>query len=134
MSNYPAGVTDKTIDEYFGSPKPKEVEVLVSYTISKEVTVETDDYIVENWMDSECDEDGYIVTTGGTDYDYSNCDLKKDYEECEYTLPELKKEFENLLNNAIKYCSTNNNDIKKYKAILKALQGWTIDEFEVVLN
>ena len=53
------------IEEY---STPKTIKVLISITLSKEVEVTVEDYIIK---DSGLDEDGFYFE----DIDYSNCDL-----------------------------------------------------------
>lgn len=61
----------------------KEVEVTISVTLSKTVTILVNDYEYTK----DCDEDGTYDC-----YDYSNCDLKKAVEE-QITLPQDTKDF-----------------------------------------
>ena len=60
---------------------PIEVDVIATYTISRPATIETVDYRVDEWDEWETDGEGYPYHIGGVDYDYSDVDFKKDYED-----------------------------------------------------
>lgn len=76
--DYPLGADTKGAPWNQEDPKPQEVEVTVSITLSKTVKIKVDDYTAEE----DVDEDGghYI------NYDFSECDLKFAVEE-QVTLP-----------------------------------------------
>lgn len=76
--DYPLGADTKGAPWNQEDPKPQEVEVTVSITLSKTVKIKVDDYTAEE----DVDEDGghYI------NYDFSECDLKSAVEE-QVTLP-----------------------------------------------
>lgn len=87
----------------------REIEVTASVTLSKTVKIKVSDYSI---TDSGKDEDGEYFE----DIDYSKCDLKRAVEE-QITLPQdaykyVKREF--------------NNDQRN------DLEGWNVDDFEVV--
>ena len=134
--NYPAGVTDATIDEYYGdSADPIEVEVCVSTTLSRVCTIETSDYIEERWEDSEADEDGYVVTTGGIDYDFRYCDFKKDYQDQEYSVVELLNLLKDVAEDMLKGTYGPLNPIDKNKwTVVRNSCDWVEDELEVCEN
>lgn len=84
----------------------EEIEVTVSITLSKTVTIAVTDYDLDIYKD----EDGHL--TG--DIDYSNCDLKSAVRD-QIILP----------NEAYGYClpeTKMHND----------LEGWNVDDFEVI--
>lgn len=92
-------------------PPEKEIEVLVSVTLSKTVKVKVSDYRI---IDSGKDEDGEYFE----DIDYSDCDLKGAVEEqvvlphkaWDYIAPKSKKETNAIFD----------------------LKGWNVDEMEVI--
>lgn len=134
--NYPAGVTDATIDEYYGgSSSPVEVKVCVSTTLSRVCTIETTDYKAEHWEDSERDEDGFINTVGGTDYDFSDCDLKKEYEDQEYTIPELLKLLKQVAEDSLNgvYGDLDRATKRLWTKVFNSCD-WEEDELEVCEN
>lgn len=89
----------------------REIEVLVSVTLSKTVKIKVSDYEI---VDSGKDEDGEYFE----DIDYSNCDLKSAVESqvvlphkaWDYIAPKSKKETNAIFD----------------------LKGWTVDDFEVI--
>ena len=89
----------------------KEIEVLVSITLSKTFKVKVSDYDI---TDSGKDEDGEYFE----DIDYSNCDLKGAVEE-QIILPQ----------NAWGYIAPKSK--KEVQAIFD-LKGWNVDEMEVI--
>lgn len=82
--DYPLGADTKDAPWNQEDPKPQEVEVTVSITLSKTVKIKVDDYTAEE----NIDEDGehYI------DYDFSECDLKSAVRD-QVTLPNEVGEF-----------------------------------------
>lgn len=89
----------------------REIEVTVSVTLSKTVKIKVSDYSI---TDSGKDEDGEYFE----DIDYSKCDLKRAVEE-QITLPQ----------DAYKYVKGEfNNDQRN------DLEGWDVDDFEIVLD
>lgn len=89
----------------------KEIEVLVSITLSKTFKVKVSDYDI---TDSGKDEDGEYFE----DIDYSNCDLKGAVKE-QIILPQ----------NAWDYIAPESK--KKTQAAFD-LKGWNVDEMEVI--
>lgn len=89
----------------------REVEVLVSVTLSKTFKVRVSDYTI---TDSGKDEDGLYFE----DIDYSECNLKQVVEE-QVTLPQ----------EAYKYITSSGN-----KSVKEELKGWDVDDFEVISN
>lgn len=85
----------------------REIEVLVSVTLSKTVKIKITDYEI---IDSGKDEDGEYFE----DIDYSNCDLKSAVES-QVVLPQ----------------NAYTTQLEETKA-RKDLEGWTVDDFEVI--
>ena len=105
--NYPLG-TDTPNAPWNQEEQPnREIEVTVSVTLSKTVKINVDDYTVE--------EDGSI--------DYSSCDLNKAVIE-QITLP---KDVYNKLFNVV--CNSESTEAMK---ALCDLNGWSLDDFEVI--
>ena len=80
--NYPVGADIESAPWNRQHKPEKEIEVLVSITLSKTVKIKVDDYAILN---SGKDEDGEYFE----DVDYSNCDLKGAVEN-QYILPQDK--------------------------------------------
>lgn len=109
--NYPMGAdTPRAPWNQVDNPE-REVEVLVSITLSKTFKVRVSDYII---TDSGKDEEGLYFE----DIDYSECDLKRAVEE-QIVLPQ----------EAHKYITSSGN-----KLVKEELKGWDVDDFEVLLD
>ena len=107
--NYPMGADTKDAPWNQADNPEREIEVTVSVTLSKTVKIKVSDYSI---TDSGKDEDGEYFE----DIDYSKCDLKRAVEE-QITLPQ----------DAYKYVKGEfNNDQRN------DLEGWNVDDFEVV--
>lgn len=91
----------------------REIEVLVSVTLSKTFKVKVSDYTI---IDSGKDEDGNYFE----DIDYSECDLKSTVEE-QVVLP----------HKAWDYISPKSK--REVNAILD-LKGWDVDDFEAIVE
>ncbi len=89
----------------------REIEVLVSITLSKTFKVKVSDYTI---TDSGKDEDGDYFE----DIDYSECDLKSAVEE-QVILP----------HKAWDYIPSKS---KKEASAIFDLKGWSVDDFEVI--
>lgn len=104
-------------------PEPMEVDVTVSYTLSKDTTIESDQYV----MEEDYDEDT------GKKYHYPNfegADLRQDYKDSCITLPELLNELIDLAQEQIDRGVSEKNE-QYYKDIIEAASGWIVDEMEV---
>ena len=109
--DYPCG-TDTSDAPWNQVDNPeREVEVLVSITLSKTFKVKVSDYTI---TDSGKDEDGNYFE----DIDYSECDLKSAVES-QIVLP----------HEAYKYVASSGN-----KSVKEELKGWDVDDFEVIPN
>jgi hypothetical protein len=107
--NYPMGADTKDAPWNQADNPEREIEVTVSVTLSKTVKIKVSDYEI---TDSGKDEDGEYFE----DIDYSKCDLKRAVEE-QITLPQ----------DAYKYVKGEfNNDQRN------DLEGWDVDDFEVI--
>ena len=110
MDNYPTG-TDTPDAPWNQVENPeREVEVTISITLSKTVKIKVKDYEI---VDSGKDEDREHFE----DIDYSNCDLKSAVEE-QLFLPQ------------------DAGDLMREYHIEEGyhLQGYTVDDFEVILE
>lgn len=109
--NYPMGADNADAPWNQADNPEREIEVLVSVTLSKTVKIKVSDYEI---VDSGKDEDGEYFE----DIDYSNCDLKSAVESqvvlphkaWDYIAPKSKKETNAIFD----------------------LKGWTVDDFEVI--
>lgn len=104
--NYPWGADTPDAPWNQSDPEPKEVDVTVSITLSKQITIKVDDYKEY----TEQNEDGIYTTV-----DFSDCDLKEAVKKQIY-LPHESHEHVNVI--------TVKNDLK----------DWCVDDFEVILD
>jgi len=131
--NYPAGADTPDAPWNQCDPEPKEVEVCVSYSVSRTFTISVTDYVAEHWEDCERGDEGEIIRTGGTEYDFSDCDLKSAYEEQELTLPDLLNTLKEYAQKELdEGCDFNSR--KHYLERLIAACDWTEDECCVTLE
>lgn len=107
--NYPVGSDTSSAPWNQVDNPEREIEVTVSVTLSKTVKIKVSDYQI---TDSGKDEDGKYFE----DIDYSNCDLKSVVEE-QILLPQ----------NAYTTQLMETKDRRD-------LEGWSIDDFEVILD
>jgi len=133
FSNYPPGVSDNTPDAPWNQVEnePENVDVCVSITMSKSTTISTTDYIKEVWDEYETGDEGERIHIGGTNYDFSESDLKSAYKNCELTIPSLLALLESYL---LKDLEENKGNREKTDIInlqLESLRDWIVDELEV---
>ena len=122
---------------------PIDVDCYISYSISKDITVSTTDYIAEKWEDWDSDDEGGYVHSGGVDYDFSNCNFSETYHQDHYGILELLEQLKVFLEGAIEDLERLSPEVNKeekaakranlriYKQMLEDCQGWTLDEEEV---
>lgn len=98
----------------------REIEVLISITLSKSVKINVSDYSV---LDEGVDEDGYPYEN----IDFSTCDLKEAVSN-QVVLPcEVGDILHNMDNNPI--------DINpKLESMKEDLCGWNVDDYEVIIE
>ena len=107
--NYPMGADTPDAPWNQVDNPEREIEVLVSITLSKTFKVKVSDYTI---ADSGKDEDGNYFE----DIDYSGCDLEEAVER-QIVLPQ----------EAYKYITSSGN-----KSVKEELKGWDVDDFEVI--
>lgn len=105
--NYPMGADTSEAPWNQVDQPEKEIEVLVSITLSKTVKVRVNDYIVE-------DDGGY------PNYDFSECNLQEAVEK-QIVLPQ----------EAYHYIKTNTREGNN---AYKDLVGWNVDEMECIID
>lgn len=109
--DYPMGADTKDAPWNKKPNRPKEIEVLVSVTLSKSFHITVDDYEV---LAEGKDEDGEFFQ----DIDYSNCDLHRAVDE-QLVLPQEAHRW--VVPFTMSDARVRNN-----------LEGWNIDEMEVI--
>ena len=136
-SNYPPGLSDNTPGAPWNEPEneARDVDVLISSSLSKETTISTTDYEPEEWDDYEQDDvDGTVHHYGGTDYNFDNCDFKKEYNNQHLTPLELIQEFRAFLTEYMPDPVINMRKYRKFKHLIEECTDWTEDEVEVIQN
>ena len=114
MNNYPLGAEFDSNAPWNKETNPeREVEVLISITMSKTVKVKVSDYQI---TDSGIDEDGDYFE----DIDYSECNLKG---VVMTQIPHIKP-----------YWEYNNIKMTNEERIDRDLEGYHVDDFEVILE
>ena len=109
-------------------PDPVEVNVIATYTISKSATVETSDYTADEWEECETDDEGNIYRTGGIDYDFSNTDFEKEFNNYYLSPLELFAELKNRVEKELETC-TDYRQKNQLKRILCSCEEWSIDDY-----
>lgn len=143
--NYPMGADtpDAPWNDTSGTLDPVEADVMVSYSISKSTTIETDDYIEEPWEDWDIDEEGKTVHTGGmeTNWDDTNWEQAFNDDPDALGIPDLLNILEehatiqyHLYEDALELKPKDKDTkrlVRKWENIRKACQDWHVDEFIV---
>lgn len=112
--DYPLGADTKDAPWNQTDNPEKEIEVMVSITLSKTLKIKVSDYTI---TDSGKDEDGEYFE----DIDYSDCDLKSAVENQVYLPQDASAVLRNLYT-------------AKSEELADDFSGWEVDDFEVILN
>ena len=112
--NYPVGADNADAPWNQTDNSEKEIEVIVSVTLSRIFKIKVSDYKI---IESGKDEDGNYFE----DIDYSNCDLKSAVENQVYLPQDASAVLRNLYT-------------AKSEELADDFSGWEVDDFEVILN
>ena len=112
----------------------REVMVTISSSLSKNTSVFTSDYDMEEWEDYDTDDEGGYIHYGGTEYNYDNVDFKHEYNEQHLTPAELISEFQAFLMENMPDKKEDARKYHKYKHLINECDGWIEDELEVVID
>ena len=146
VSNYPPGAEHDPNAPYNQSDVPeKEFDVTCSQTLSKTVTVITNDYIPGACgVDYEPDDEGGYCACGWQDPDdTSDTDWSKEYDECGYMTPlqliqTLKEYVEKDLLNVDSIAKETNQSKsfleRKLKHLIEECDCWSDDETEYIVE
>lgn len=99
----------------------RDFEVMISQTMSRTVTVTTDDY------QPEFDEED-----GNTYANTENTDWKKVYENCDFKLQDLISELKQYVLKDMEGTGPNTGKGSHLKRLLAACDGWIEDEYTVI--
>lgn len=146
LSNYPPGVSDSTWDAPWTEPSipEKDFEITCSQSLSKTVTVTTDNYVPgASGCDYEPDgEGGYCASSWHDDDDTSYTCWDDEYSFNghktpleliamlkEYLEQDLRKWEEEDKKDPHKWAAT---QVRKYKSLIEECEGWVVDDLEFV--
>lgn len=125
LDNYPPGAANDPNAPYNQVEVPeRDFDVLISQTLSKSTSVETNDYIPvsereEDFNNSYCDT--------------SDTDWKKVYSDYgRYTALELIEEFKKLLQENLPNLKEDPKKYRKYKNLIEECEGWVEDDIEIM--
>ena len=144
-SNYPPGVSDSTPDAPWNQSDPDDMDfdVTCSQTLSKTVTVTTNNYIPgAEGVDYESDDEGgcYAVPYHD-DPDTSDTNWAEEYHDNNYHTPiQLIGLFKDTLLQQLESWESledtpeGKKEIRKIEGLIKECEGWCEDETEFIEN
>lgn len=138
MSNYPAGAENDPRAPYNQKDSETiEFDADVCVTLTRRLTLSSDDAYYEEWEDSERDEDGHIYRTGGRELVTDNVDFVEEYEKDYYSPKVLFEVLKKImhdgsimaLNNRMTKFSIFSSDftLKDAAEIIESCEGWAED-------
>ena len=129
MSNYPLGAEDDPRAPYNQVDLPeRELEVWASNTLSRAALIKVRDYKVLP-PDVERDEEGHV--TYYKNIDYSECNLKEQFQHQCYTVKELFNCLQMTIADINAHGLTSQN-LQMLNRLSREFEYWTVDEEEVV--
>lgn len=99
----------------------RDFEVTISQTLSKTVTITTNDYQPE-----------YDEEDGNTYANTENTDWKKAYENCDFKLQDLLEELKGYVQSDMAMTGPNTGKGRHLKRLLEACDNWIEDDYEIV--
>ena len=135
LSNYPDGLSDNTPGAPWNDPivPEKEFDVTCSQTLSKTVTVTTNNYIPGvSGVDYESDDEGGYCAVGWHDPDdTSDTNWNEEYSLCHETIPSLLNILKEYIKKDLEYGDSKFSK-EHLKYLLEECDGWTVDEEEYI--
>ena len=136
LSNFPPGVSDSTVGAPWNEPTvpDKEFDVTCSQTLSKTVSVWTDNYIPgASGVDYEPDDEGGYYASGWQDPDdTSDTNWEEEYHDNDYHTPlQLIGLFKQFLEENLEHGLVFRNP-NVTKRLIKECEGWSDDETEYI--
>lgn len=138
MSNYPAGAEhDPNAPYNRKDPETIEFDANVCVTLTRRLTLSSDDAYYEEWEDAERDEDGHIYRTGGRELITDNVDFVDEYEKDYYSPKELLEILKKIMHDgSIQSFKENKSSISIFgdafsfidaAEIIESCEGWAED-------
>lgn len=130
-------------------PKPVKVDCCVSYSLSKSMPVNVTNYNISEGYESEVDDEGHRYCNKIQENDFDNTNFFEEFKNDDEAIgiPTLLKELRTLCKEAIDsykatmdiitQVSSNENiksmkkKIKHYELLIKASEGWIVDDLDV---
>lgn len=135
LSNYPDGLSDNTPGAPWNDPivPEKDFDVTCSQTLSKTVTVTTNNYIPGACgVDYEPDDEGgYYASSWHDPDDTSDTDWKKEYSLCHETIPSLLNILKEYIKKDLEYGDSKFSK-EHLEYLLEECDGWIVDEEEFI--
>ena len=136
LSNYPSGLSDNTPGAPWNEPDvpEKEFDVTCSQTLSRTVTVITNNYVPgASGVDYEPDDEGGYYASGWHDPDdTSDTNWADEYHDNDYLTPlQLIEIFKQYLENDLNRMGEVKNE-RWIKHLIEECSNWTEDETEYV--
>ena len=148
--NYPMGTAlDPSAPYNQSDPKPVEVDCCVSYSLSKSMPVKIHNYSISEEYESDIDDEGHRYCHKFEENSFDETDFIDEFKNDSDALgiPTLLMELQNLCKETIEvrkrqiemtknvdgyeYIKKLEKDIQHYELLIKASEGWTIDELDV---
>lgn len=127
-------------------PEPVEVDCCVSYSLSKSMPVKVHNYNVSEEYESDIDDEGHRYSHKFNENSFDDTNFIGEFKNDDEAIgiPTLLKELKKLSQEAIDLYKTNldiisdqsyirvlKEKIKHYEYLIKASEGWIVDELDV---
>ena len=144
--DYPEGADNPDAPwNQLGENTPVNVDVRVTYCLSRKCKIPVTNYELIKTSDSEMDEDGHLYSVVSVEPDFSETNLVEEYAKDDadnYSIDNLLKALELLSNENLNTLAliepkTEEEELHKkwaidyYNAILKSTIGWQTDDFNI---
>lgn len=145
--NYPMGAAlDPSAPYNQSDPKPVEVDCCVSYSLSKSMPVKIHNYSISEEYESDIDDEGHRYCHKFKENNFDDTNFIEEFKNdgTAIGIPTLLKELKKLSQEAIdlykekldiisdqNYIKSFKEKIKHYECLIKASEGWIVDELDV---
>ncbi len=145
--NYPMGAAlDPSAPYNQSNPKPVEVDCCVSYSLSKSMPVKVHNYSVSEEYESDIDDEGHRYCHKFKENNFEDTNFIEEFknDDAATGIPALLKELKKLSQETIdlykekldiisdqSYIKAYKKKIKHYECLIKASEGWIVDDLDV---